>query len=57
VTREQERRPISSELPLERELRAFVGHLTGGPPPLSCATDGAAEVAAIGRLRELAGVA
>jgi predicted dehydrogenase len=56
VTREQERRSISSELPLERELRAFVDHLAGGPPPLSSAADGAAEVAAIGRLRELAGL-
>jgi predicted dehydrogenase len=56
VTREDERRPISNELPLERELRAFVEHLRGGPPPLSSAADGAAEVAAIGRLRELAGL-
>jgi predicted dehydrogenase len=56
VTRIEERRPISGELPLERELRAFVEHLKGGPPPLSSAADGAAEVAAIGRLRELAGL-
>jgi predicted dehydrogenase len=56
VTREQERRPISGELPLERELRAFVDHLAGGPAPLSSAAEGAAEVAAIGRLRELAGL-
>jgi len=56
VTREEERRPISMELPLLRELRAFVSHLDGGPPPRSSAADGAAEVAAIARLRELAGV-
>jgi predicted dehydrogenase len=54
VTRTDERRPISAELPLERELRAFVDHLAGGPPPHSSAADGAAEVEAIGRLRELA---
>jgi predicted dehydrogenase len=57
VTQEEERRSVSTELPLERELRAFVEHLGGGPPPLSSAAEGAAEVAAIGRLRELAGVA
>jgi len=56
VTQEEERRPISTEMPLERELRAFVDHLRGGPPPLSSAAEGAAEVAAIGRLRELAGL-
>jgi predicted dehydrogenase len=57
VTQEEERRPVSTELPLKRELRAFVEHLRGGPPPLSSAAEGAAEVAAIGRLRELAGLA
>jgi predicted dehydrogenase len=56
VTREEEQRPISTELPLLRELRAFVSHLGGGPPPRSSAAEGAAEVAAIARLRELAGV-
>jgi predicted dehydrogenase len=56
VTRTEEHRPISTGMPLERELRAFVDHLRGGPPPLSSAADGAAEVAAIGRLRELAGI-
>lgn len=56
VTREEEQRAISTELPLLRELRAFVSHLGGGPPPRSSAAEGAAEVAAIARLRELAGV-
>jgi predicted dehydrogenase len=56
ITRAEERRPISPELPLELELRAFVDHLRGGPPPLSSAADGAAEVEAIGRLRTLAGL-
>jgi predicted dehydrogenase len=53
VTQTQERRSISTEMPLERELRAFVDHILGGPPPLSSAADAAAELAAIGRLREL----
>jgi predicted dehydrogenase len=53
---ESERRGISTELPLLRELRAFVDHLGGGEPPKSSAREAADEVAAIGRLRELAGV-
>ena len=56
VTREDEQRPISTELPLLRELRAFISHLDGGRPPRSSAAEGAAEVAAISRLRELAGM-
>ena len=32
---EPERRPISREMPLLLELRAFVEHLQGGPPPRS----------------------
>jgi predicted dehydrogenase len=54
VTRIDERRPISTELPLLRELRAFVAHLDGGPPPRSSAADGAAEVVTIERLKVLA---
>ena len=54
VERIDERRPISSEFPLLRELRAFVEHLEGGPPPKSSAAEGVAEVATIARLRELA---
>lgn len=44
------------ELPLLAELRAFVEHLAGGPPPRSSAEDGAAIVAAIAELRALAGI-
>lgn len=44
------------ELPLLAELRAFVDHLAGGPPPASSAAEGAETVAAIARLRELAGL-
>ncbi|HEY3026604.1 MAG TPA: Gfo/Idh/MocA family oxidoreductase [Pyrinomonadaceae bacterium] len=51
-----ELRPISQELPLLRELRAFVEHLQGGPPPRSSAAEGAQVVNAIAGLRELAGL-
>ncbi len=57
VTRDEETRPISTEFPLLRELRAFVEHLEGGPPPRSSAAEGAAEVAVVERLRQLAGLA
>ena len=50
---EPELRPISTELPLLRELRAFLEHLDGGPPPRSSA---AAVVRAITDLRALAGL-
>jgi predicted dehydrogenase len=43
------------ELPLLAELRAFVEHLRGGPPPRSSVDEGALVVATIARLRELAG--
>jgi predicted dehydrogenase len=51
---EPERRPIGTELPLLRELRAFVEHLTGGPPPRSSAAEGAAEVTVLAELVRLA---
>jgi predicted dehydrogenase len=53
---EPERRPVSAELPLLRELRAFVEHLAGGPPPRSSAAEGAAVVRGISELRALAGL-
>jgi len=46
---------IAGELPLLAELRAFVGHLRGGPPPRSSAADGAITVQRIVQLRSLAG--
>lgn len=49
-------RPISTELPLLRELRAFRDHLSGGPPPKASAAVGARTVSVIVRLRELAGL-
>lgn len=50
-----EQRPITSELPLRREIGAFLAHLAGGPPPKSSAADGAAVVSTLARLRRLAG--
>jgi len=44
------------ELPLLAELRAFVGHLTGGPPPASSAADAARTVEIVSEVRSLAGV-
>jgi predicted dehydrogenase len=51
---EEERIDTPGELPLLAELRAFVEHLRGGPPPKSSAAEGAEIVAAIARLRGLA---
>jgi predicted dehydrogenase len=51
-----ERLEVSDELPLLRELRVFLEHLEGGPPPRSSAEEGALSVETIARLRELAGV-
>jgi predicted dehydrogenase len=53
---EVERRPLSTELPLRRELQTFLAHLAGGAPPKSSAADGAAVVRALERLRALAGL-
>ena len=50
----EERVQTPGELPLLAELRAFVEHLRGGPPPRSSAVEGAAIVAAIAELRALA---
>lgn len=47
---EPERRPIDPEWPLLRELRAFVEHVRGGPPPRTGAGD---HVQVIERLQEL----
>lgn len=49
-----ERIETRGELPLLAELRAFVEHLRGGPPPRSSAAEGAAVVAVIAELRALA---
>ncbi len=51
-----ERRAVSTELPLRRELQAFLDPLAGGPAPKSDAADGAAIVQTLERLRALAGI-
>lgn len=52
----EERRPIAGDMPLLLELRAFVEHLRGGPPPRASAAEGAELVACIAELRALAGL-
>jgi predicted dehydrogenase len=49
-----ERRPISGEMPLLAELRAFVEHLQGGPPPRSSAAEAVAIVERVAAMIELA---
>jgi predicted dehydrogenase len=49
-----EHRPVGDEMPLLAELRAFVEHLEGGPPPLSSAADGVAVVAVVEEMIALA---
>lgn len=49
-----ERRPVPGELPLLAELRAFVEHLKGGPPPLSSAADALLIVEAVAGMIDLA---
>lgn len=49
-----EHRPIAGELPLLAELRAFVEHLDGGPPPLSSAAEGATIVERVAAMIALA---
>ena len=46
-----EQRPIDTEWPLIKELRAFVEHLSGGPPPPTDAWAGAEIVTALESLR------
>jgi len=53
----EERLAVKGELPLLAELRAFVEHLRGGPPPRSSAAEGLSIVAAISALRSMASLA
>lgn len=48
-------RPISTEPPLLRELKAMVDYLQEGSPPRSSAQDAATSVEILCKLRELAG--
>jgi predicted dehydrogenase len=50
-------RPVSGEMPLTRELRAFLEHLSGGPPPRSSAQQGLLIVERVAAARRLAGLA
>jgi predicted dehydrogenase len=50
-----ERRLIAEEMPLLAELRAFVEHVQGGPPPLSSAADAVVIVEAVAAMIELSG--
>jgi predicted dehydrogenase len=54
--REPERRPVDPEWPLLRELRAFVEHVRGGPPPRSSAAEHVVFVERLAELRALAGL-
>jgi predicted dehydrogenase len=47
---------VSTEFPLLRELRGFMEHLAGGPPPRSSAADASEGVRRIAELRALAGL-
>ena len=49
-----ERRPATGELPLLAELRAFVDHLRGGPPPRSSAAEAVAIVEGVAAMIALA---
>lgn len=49
-----ERRVLTGELPLLAELRAFVEHLEGGPPPQSSAADAVAIVEGVAEIVALA---
>lgn len=51
-----ERLPLAGEPALLAELRAFVDHLRGGPPPPTDASEGLAVVEAVAALRRLAGL-
>ena len=51
-----ETRPFSKESALLRELSAFCDHVDGGPPPLTTAAQGLEVVAAITKLRQIAGI-
>lgn len=49
-----EHRPITGELPLLAELRSFVEHVQGGPPPRSSAADAVAVVERVAAIIDLA---
>jgi len=50
-----EHRKVDTEMPLLKELGAFVNYLNGGPRPYSSAAEGAAIVRAIANIHRMAG--
>jgi predicted dehydrogenase len=56
IAGEVEEISISTEMPLLRELRAFVEHIGGGPPPKSNAVEGVEVVEIIAACRSMAGI-
>lgn len=48
--------PIDTAMPLEAELRVFLGHLRGGPAPMSSAAEGALVVERIVEIRAAVGL-
>jgi predicted dehydrogenase len=57
IGEEPEWRPIETELPIRRQLRAFLAHLAGtGPPPKSSAAEALEAVERLAELRVLAGL-
>ena len=51
-----ERVPVSVDMPLYKELEAFVRHLRGGPAPRTRCSEAVATVEAVEKLRRLAGI-
>lgn len=51
----EERLAVSTEMPLLLEIKAFLAHLQGGPPPVSSAAEGLRTVELIDRMRQMAG--
>jgi predicted dehydrogenase len=47
---------VAADSPLERELRAFLDHLAGGPAPRTAANEAAVVVRRVAELRRLAGL-
>lgn len=52
----EERLPIATDMPLLAELRGFLGHLEGGPPPKSSAAEAALTVRRVAEIRTMAGI-
>ncbi|HZP20382.1 MAG TPA: Gfo/Idh/MocA family oxidoreductase [Bauldia sp.] len=56
LRRDPERIPISADLPLRREVAAFLAYLSGGPPPRAPAGDGLLVVERVAEIRAMAGL-